>query len=337
MAERRATQVRLTDVASRAGVSLATVSRSLTGTPGVSEAVAERVRAVAADMGYVVNQHARSLAGGGSTAVGLLVSNIGDPYFSEIARGVIEVAADAGRTVQIAQATDDESVLAQVRLLRVQRVGAILLAGSGREPATDARVDAELVGFARDGGRVAVVGRHTLAVDAILPDNVEAGRALGRHLASLGHARVGVVAGPADLTVVTDRLTGVRDELGGRITRVEHAEFGRAGGVAAAHRILDSGTPVTAIVALNDLMAIGVLAVLRDRGIDVPGEMSVVGCDDIDVAGDLSPALTTVRLPMAEIGAGAMRLLLAAEADEARVERTSHELILRASSAPPAS
>ncbi|MCU1527894.1 MAG: LacI family transcriptional regulator, partial [Frondihabitans sp.] len=307
--------VRLTDVAERAGVSLATVSRSLTGTPGVSAAVAERVREVAASMGYVVNVHARSLAGGASTSVGLIVSNIVDPYFGEIARGVIDKAGGAGRTVQVSHAADEAALVSQLRLLRLERVGAIVLAGSGHvDPSLDAAADAELREFVLGGGRLAVIGRHHLEADAVLPDNVAAGRTVGRHLLELGHDRVVVLAGPAELTVVADRVAGLRDVLGTRILRVDHHEFSRAGGVAGTRRLLevrggDASAP-TAIVATNDLMALGVLAELRSAGIDVPGRFSVVGFDDIDVAADLSPALTTVRVPMAEIGAAAMALLL---------------------------
>lgn len=331
MAE-RGTTIRLADVAERAGVSLATASRSLTGTAGVSLKLAEHVREVATSMGYVANMHARSLAGGGETSIGLIVTEIGDPYFAEIASGVIGVAAEHQRMVQIGQAPDPATVLAQIRLLRAYRVGAIVLAGSGHvDPAVDAAADAELAAFEASGGRVAVVGRHHVAADAVLLDNVAAGRSIARHLLDLGHRRIALIAGPATLNTVADRLAGLREVLGDTVVSVTHHDFSRSGGAAGAAELLDIHPEVTAIVALSDVMAIGVLATLREQGIGVPSMVSVAGFDDIPVAADVSPALTTARLPMAEIGAAALRLTTLGPAVRPRRKSSGHELIVRES------
>ncbi|MET4781685.1 LacI family DNA-binding transcriptional regulator [Glaciihabitans sp. UYNi722] len=332
----RGTTIRLADVAERAGVSLATASRSLTGTRGVSVTLAEHVREVATSMGYVTNMHARSLAGGGESSIGLIVSEIGDPYFAEIASGVIGVAAEHQRMVQISHAADPAAVLAQIRLLRAYRVGAIVLAGSGHiDPTMDAAADAELAAFQASGGRVAVVGRHHIAADAVLPDNVAAGRSIGQHLLELGHRRVALVAGPATLNTVADRLAGLREVLGDAVVSVSHQAFSRAGGTTGAAELLALNRNVTAIVGLSDVMAIGVLATLRERGIRVPEDVSVAGFDDISVAADLSPALTTARLPMAEIGTAALRLTMLDPASRPRRKAFSHELIVRESTGPP--
>lgn len=342
MSVKRVGTLRLKDVADAAGVSIATASRSLSGAPGVSETVAERVREVAASLGYVANVHARSLAGGASRSVGLVVHEIGDPYFSEIASGLLRVGAREGLTVQICHTgRDPERELAELRMLIANRVGAIVIAGSGLvDPALQAPAKAELQAFRRLGGRVAVIGRHHLGVDAVLPDNVEGARSVARHLLDLGHRRVAVATGSRQLTTVADRITGVEKAfadagLDFADVPVVEADFTRAGGRAAAEQVLAEQPGITAVLALNDDMAIGVLSALRARGISVPGQVSVTGFDDVAVAGDLAPSLTTVRLPMSEMGEQAMLLALKEPGSRPRRRPVGAELVVRDSSGPP--
>ena len=330
------TTLRLQDVAEAAGVSIATASRSLSGAAGVSETVAERVREVAREMGYVANVHARSLAGGSSRTVGMVVHEIGDPYFSEIASGVLRVGAREGLTVQICHTgRDPQQELAQLRMLIANRVGAIIVAGSGFvDPAMQAAARADLQAFRKAGGRVAVIGRHHLGADAVLPDNVEGARAVAGHLLDLGHRRIAVATGSRALTTVADRLAGVEAafEAAGldfSAVPVVEAEFTRSGGKEAAEKILAEHPDVTAVLALNDDMAIGVLSVLRSRGIAVPGQVSVTGFDDVAVAGDLAPSLTTVRLPMAEMGEQALLLALKEPGTRPRRRHVGAELVVR--------
>ncbi|MFD2795722.1 LacI family DNA-binding transcriptional regulator [Promicromonospora vindobonensis] len=333
--------LRLIDVADQAGVSIATASRALSGAAGVSEALAERVRTVAADLGYVANVHARSLASGASPGVGLVVHEIGDPYFAEIASGVLEVASTHGRMVQICHTGRDPfTEVAQLRALVNARVGIIVVAGSGHlDRDIQARMKGEVQGFEAAGGRVAVIGRHPqLGVDAVVPANVEGGRAIAEHLLRLGHRRIGVTAGARGLATMADRLAGVEQALGAygltlRDLPVVEAEFTLDGGKEAARRILDEHPDVTAILALNDDMAVGVLSVLGERGIAVPGDVSVTGFDDVSVAGHLSPALTTVHLPMKEMGRQALELALLPRAARARRRTAEQQLMVRASTA----
>ncbi|MEV4539708.1 LacI family DNA-binding transcriptional regulator [Asanoa sp. NPDC049518] len=330
------------DVAEAAGVSLATASRSLTGRDGVSEEVAARVRQVAASLGYVVNPYARTLAGGASSSVGLVVHQVDDPYFSEIAGGVIQVAGEQGLMVQICHSgRDPHYELRQIRHLIAQRVGVIIIAGSGYDdPRTEAATRAELTAFQSLGGRVAVIGRHALGVDAVLPDNEAGGYALGAHLLSLGHRRLAVAAGTGGLTTVTDRMAGVLRALrslglDASSLPVVHTDFTREGGCRAAEEILRDHPDTTGIIALNDAMAMGVLSVLRGLKISVPRKMSVVGFDDVSVAADLAPALTTVRLPMTDMGRMALELALKPPSARARRRSTGHTLVVRDSTAPP--
>jgi LacI family transcriptional regulator len=340
--QRRRNAPRLLDVAQKAGVSLATASRSLSGSEGVSRAVAEEVRAVAEQMGYVANQHARTLAGGTTSVAGLLVYEVGDPYFAEIANGVVGVAAERGWSVQIGHTERRSSAEAvQLRLMRAHRVGVIVMAGSGYVDASMEQETArELTAFEESGGRVAVIGRHHVRADAVLPDNTGGGRSIAEHLLALGHRHLAVAAGPEHLTTIVDRVAGIRDAvksagLDPTAVPVVHAPFTREGGRDAIRRILDAHPATTAVLALNDAMATGVVSVLRERGISVPAEMSVTGFDDIQVAQDLAPALTTVRLPMSRMGAVALELALRPPASRPRRRALGHELVVRDSTARP--
>lgn len=328
---------RLIDVAEAAGVSLASASRAMSGGSGISPEVAAHVRSVALQLRYEPNMHARGLAGGLVPTIGLVVHEIGDPYFADIASGVIRSATAENRSVQIAQAErTPRSELAQVRALLRQRVGAIIIAGSGyADPALEEEMAETLADFTAVGGRVAVIGRHHMPVDAVLPDNHRAGVSVGRHLADLGHHRIGVVAGPLELNTVSDRIDGLREgtrDSAVELTVVSQA-FTREGGIAGARELLDRD--LTAIVGLNDAMAIGILGELRQHGIRVPEDISVVGFDDIAVAADVAPGLTTARIPMFDMGQHAVSLILRPASEDARTITTAHELIVRQSSGPP--
>lgn len=334
------TEPRLVDVARLAGVSIATASRTLSGARAVTPELGRRVLEAADALAYTVNPHARSLAGGLSAVIGLMVYEIDDPYFAEIAGGVVAVAAQHGWSVQVShQERTPASDLAGARLLRGQRVGAIVIAGSGyRDAAMNTMLNAELEAFAASGGRLVAIGHRDLDCHAVLPDNVGAARVATEHLVALGHRRIGVVAGPERMTTVQDRSRGVREaaEAASIVDLAwEHAAFTRDGGRAATTRLLEDRPDLTAVVALNDTMAVGALSVLRERGISVPHTVSVTGIDDIQVAQDLAPALTTVRLPMASMGRQAAALALQAGRTPATVVEVAHELVVRASTAPP--
>jgi len=184
-----------------------------------------------------------------------------------------------------------------------------------------------------------VIGRHHLGADAVLPANQAGGRALASHLLELGHRRLAVATGSRSLTTVADRLAGVEEAFTAaglsfaRVPVVEGA-FTREGGKRVAEEILAHHPEVTAVLALNDDMAIGVLSVLRDRGISVPSRMSVAGFDDVAVAGDLAPSLTTVRLPMVDMGEQALLMALREPSARPRRRTAECELVVRDSTGP---
>lgn len=335
----------LADVARRAGVSPATVSRIINGSSKpVTEALRTRVLAAVEELQYVPNAHAQSLARAQRNTVGVIVHNVSDPYFAEITSGLWRVATEHGRLVIICNTyRDPRRELEYVELLRAQQVAAIILTGSGYHDAAFTKaLDAKLKVYEDSGGRVAVIGRHEHSSDAVIPANEMGGYLLGRELYELGHRRIGVVAGPRQLTTTTDRVAGVRRatrEYGANLPsrRIVYADFDRDSGAAAAAALLDAEPDLTAIAALNDVMAIGALNMLRARGVAVPGQISVVGFDDMPIAQDVVPALTTVRLPLADIGARAMELALDPTFNGApRVEEVPAVLVRRDSVATPA-
>ncbi|RIV37453.1 LacI family DNA-binding transcriptional regulator [Micromonospora radicis] len=332
----------LSDVARRAGVSPATASRVINGSSKpVTDELRERVLRAVADLQYVPNAHAQLLARSHRGAVGVIVHDVSDPYFSEITRGLQRVATDRGRLLMICNSyRDPERELEYVELLRGQQVAAIILAGSGyHDPDFTRLLNGKLAAYEATGGRVAVIGRHEHSGDAVMPDNRAGARLLGEEIRRLGHERVGVVAGPKMLTTTTDRLTGLREAFAAHHRelpehRIRYAAFDRDTGAAATASLLDAEPELTAIAALNDSMAIGALSLLRSRGIAVPGQVSVFGFDDMPMARDVTPALTTVRLPLVELGTRAMALALDAGSAKPRVESLAAELVRRDSSAP---
>jgi LacI family transcriptional regulator len=343
--------VTLSLVAQRAGVSLATASRVLHGSGGraVGDELKARVFAAAEELRYVSNGPAQALARATTSVVGLVVHDVADPYFSAIAAGAMRVARAHDLMVMVAATFRDPGLeLEYLARLRAQRARAVLLAGSGfTDPGFAERLAGEIGVFRQQGGRVALIGEHGVAADTVLPDHRGGAAAAARHLWELGHRRIGVVAGPRELATVAQRLAGVREtlaELGGSLDdeRVVEADFTRAGGRAAALDLIRRQPELTAVLALNDAMAAGVLAALREElGLAVPGRVSVVGFDDLPLAADLHPALTTVRLPLEEMGERAMRLILEereprddfATVDGTRGVPVPAQLVVRASTA----
>lgn len=326
--------IRLVDVAEAAGVSLATASRALAGRYGVSAETIAHVTEVAERVGYQPNAHARALAGGTADIVGLVVHDVSDPYFAEISRGLVQAAEARDLMALISQSSrDPDEELSRIRRLRANQVGAIVLAGSGYvDPTVEAQTAEELRSFGSSGGRAIVIGRHHLPVDAVLPDNHGAGAAVAEHLLDLGHRRIGVVSGPESLTTVADRLAGIQQvmhDAGLADPAIAHADFTRNGGGEAARALWDAHPEVTAVIALNDVMAIGALSTLHALGVTVPDDVAVAGIDDIPIASDVRPALTTFRLPMVRMGELALELALRDPAARPRRRRVGGELVVR--------
>ena len=308
----------LADVARRAGVSTATASRIINNSPKpVAEALRERVMAAVAELQFVPNAHAQQLARADRSAVGVIVHDVSDPYFAEITRGLQRVATDHGRLVIICNSyRDPERELAYVELLHAHQVAAIVLAGSGYHDApVTAKLESRLRIYEQTGGRVAVIGRHEHAGDAIVPANEHGGYLAGDALYRLGHTAIGVIAGPRHLTTTTDRLAGLRRaarEHGRRLVDQAHRvrrlrPQRRRGRRRRAPRQQPGPDRDRRAQRLDGDRRAGVPAHARHRRARRRQHHRLRRHADL---GDVTPALSTVRLPLVDIGARAHTIAL---------------------------
>ncbi|KQQ05546.1 MULTISPECIES: LacI family DNA-binding transcriptional regulator [unclassified Rathayibacter] len=320
----RTAAVTLHDVARESGVSLATASRALNGSARkVNDAYRARVVAAATKLGYSTNLSAQAVAKGTTSTVALLVSDIADPYFSSIASGVLAAAEAAGLVVTIGVTRRDPlRELELVRTLRGGRPRVMVLAGSrfDDESSRDALV-AELEAFERSGGRVVMLSQRSLPFPTVQLDNRAGARDLAVELVALGYRRFAIVHGPASLLTSADRMQGFTDGLAAHGVSVDPAlvvetAFTRDGGHAATLRLLDEhADDIDLIFAVNDVMAIGASSALRSRGVEPGADIGVAGFDDIPTLRDVSPAITTVAVPLTEIGSRAIAMALDDDAD----------------------
>jgi LacI family transcriptional regulator len=327
------------DIAALAGVSVATVSRVLNGRPDVSSATRDVVLQHIRERGYVTSRSARALAGGRTGLIGLTVPYMVDNYFAQILTGATEAAyeRDARLVVCPTRFEHDREVSLLTRLMHGTTDGALLILPS--------ETPAELTALQRQGYPFVVVDPATPLDDAIpvvAAANWTGGKTATAHLIALGHRRIGVITGRRNEIASRDRLAGYHSallavELAADPALLVESDFSIDGGWRAARRLLARHQPPTAIFAFNDNMAVGALRAARELGLDVPGRLSVVGFDDVENASLVTPALTTVRQPLQEMGRVATgilyRLIDDQPLDVTRIE-LSTRLVVRASTAP---
>jgi LacI family transcriptional regulator len=337
----------LADVAKRAAVSPATVSRVLNGNYPVAATTRQRVLQALHELDYVVNGPARALAVATSEVIGVIVNDVSDPFFGVQARGVQREAAHIDLLAVICNTGGSPAEeLKYIRMLLRQRVRGIVLTGGGREDPDHQAATARLVRQATAAGTTVVFCGRPLPPGVELPrvafDNGGGAHALTRYVVSLGHERIAYVAGPPGNSTTTARLDGHRTALAEHgIAPAEspiiHGDFSRNSGFEAALELLDTRPGVTAVLAGNDLMAFGVIAALRRHGVAVPGQVSVAGFDDLPAAVDVVPALTTVRVPLERGARKAGRMAAGLEPPDAASGWIAVELLVRDSVARPGS
>jgi DNA-binding LacI/PurR family transcriptional regulator len=305
----------LEDVAARAGVSRATVSRVVNGSPQVSEAVRQAVEATVDEMGYAPNRAARSLAGHRSETVAMVVSEpsvrlFADPFFAGTILGITSaLGATRYQLVLMMTQSDADRDRAERHLLRGGADGALVLS---------ARADDPLAGRLAAAGIAAVVaGRPPDGADVgyVDADNAGGAHQAVTHLVARGCRVVATVAGPADMVPGADRRTGWEKALAdaGRHpdeALVAEGDFTRAGGAAATRALLGRRPDLDGLFVASDLMAMGALDALRAAGRRVPDDVALVGFDDTELARSADPPLTTVRQPIEQLGTTMARLLL---------------------------
>jgi LacI family transcriptional regulator len=300
----------LHDVARAAGVSIATVSATINQTAYVSPALQERVRNAIAAVGYHPDAIARSLRTRTTKTLGLIISDIANPFFTSVIRGIEDVTNARGYTLVLCN-TDErlEKERAYVDLLRSRRVDGVIMAPVGG-PDDYAGFDAVMA------APVVFIDRQVPArADAVVTDNVQGARDVVRHLLGLGHRRVGVIAGLPKISTSLERLAGYEralEEVGLRpdpaIVKVGYSRL--EGGYRAAHELLAQAARPTAIFATNNLMTLGLMRAIAEGGLRCPEDISVACFDDFEWAAVFHPRLTTVAQPTYEMGAKAAGLLL---------------------------
>lgn len=304
----------LEEVALRAGVSRATVSRVVNGSPRVAPHLRAAVDKAVAELGYVPNQAARTLMTSRTDTVALVASEpdarvFGDPFFSGIVRGVSQELASTGLQLLLMMAQTHDDLARIERYLLSRHVDGVLVISEHGDDALPARL-------AGVGIPVVIGGRPLRSMPVISyvdNDNAAGARMAAELLVESGRSRIATVAGPLDMSAGVDRLRGFKRGLGRafRAARVEHGDFTQAGGVAAAARLFGRVPDVDAVFVASDLMALGAMAQLRASGRRVPDDVAVVGFDDIAAAALSDPPLTTLRQRTVDQGRLMVRLLLA--------------------------
>jgi LacI family transcriptional regulator len=333
----------LEEVARAAGVSLATASRALNGsTRKVNPEYRERVLAAARTLNYSPNLAAQAVAKGGTSTVALLVADISDPYFSSIASGVMSAAEDRGLFVTIGS-TERRSAreTALLKVLRGQRPRSIILVGSRWvSQEADRELVEELMAFERGGGKVTLVSQPDLPFRTVEIRNREGAAALATELVRRGYRSAAVLTGPPDLITGRDRTSGFADTFAQHGHPIDDrwlvpGDFTRDGGFLGASELLRRGLDgIDVIFAVNDVMAVGAMAYLRSTGVRLPEDVAIAGFDDIPGLRDVTPALTTVSLPLELIGRTAVELALGSD-DDGQTRVPIHGVPVLRESTPP--
>jgi LacI family transcriptional regulator, galactose operon repressor len=317
------------DVARRAGVSVSTVSHVLNRTRFVSDELRERVLAAMDELEFEPNAAARMLSLKRSNTLGLIVSDIRNPFFASVARGVEDVAQERGYTVVLCNS--DETLVREAACLKAlqnRQVDGVLLASAGV-------ADEYVARLVQAGYPIVLVDRDLpdLEISAVVLDNKGAAYSAVRHLIERGHRRIGMLSGRDSITTTTERIAGYEHAL--RESGIDpdpalviSGQSTSEGGTAATHALLDVAPRPTAIFSGNNLMSIGALHAISSRGLNVPQDIALVGFDDFPFpwADAFRPHLTTVAQPTYELGRQAAELLV--DVLNGRSQSAPHRIVL---------
>jgi DNA-binding LacI/PurR family transcriptional regulator len=330
----------LHDIAHSAGVSVSTVSRYLNGQLPLKPDTESRVLAAMDELGYGRGRRASRAVPARGGAIGLVVPQIGNTYFGRIADAVVTAAERAGHPVLLVSTLNhSRKQLEYVDLLASKDVAGLVYAGNYSS-------NSALANLIAAGTPVVVIDEALVdapPVDTVLVDDYAGAYQAVTYLASLGHERIALVTGPATLTSVTERTRGYVDALGKAGIPIDRqvrlaGTFSEDFGVGALSHLLSADEPPTAVFAASDTIALGMLTSAKTLGLSIPGELSIVGFDDVPAAGIVSPRLTTVRTPVDKMAAAAVSMLLERLDDPSREVHTSVTpvaLVVGESTAPP--
>lgn len=324
-------KTRIGDVARRAGVSVGTVSNVLNRPQIVAEETRQAVHDAIQVLGFVPNASARQLREGASRAAGVLVLDIANPFFMEMARGIEDRLVVDGLTMVLSSSdADPERERRVLGQFAQQRLRGVLLVPSRRTVENLPILTAQ-------GTRVVFLDHKPRRqdFDAVVTDDAAGARTAVEHLLGLGHEHIGFINGSSALQQCRERRTGVRRAIrgtGARLVELEVEELNAAGGQEAMGRLLAAHPEITAVFCVNDLVALGALRHAREHTIAVPDRLSVIGYDDVTFAGELAVPLSSVRQPTYQLGWQAADLLLTSAAPRQIVFQP--ELIVRSSTGP---
>jgi LacI family transcriptional regulator, repressor for deo operon, udp, cdd, tsx, nupC, and nupG len=318
------------DVARESGVAPSTVSRTFSRPGRVNAETAERIREAAARLGYRTSPPARALSTGRSSMVALVIPDVTNPVYFDITRGAEDAAAEAGYTLLLADFRESGRLEREAIDRAVPAVEGLVLGGP--------RISDSALRMAAKQRPTVVLNRAVTDIPSVVIDNPQGMRRVAEHLGALGHATLTYLAGPAASWADGMRWQSLREaclELDLRVRRLGPYPPTTAGGTAAADDLRRN--PSTAVVAYNDLMAIGLMHELQRLGGSVPREVSIVGFDNIFGSDFCTPALTTVAAPLRELGAAGVRRLLSqlggGPVRTGRPEVLPVQLVVRASTA----
>lgn len=300
----------ITAVAKRARVSTATVSRVMNGTANVSPETAERVREAVAALNFYPDINARALGSGRSGLYGLIISDITNPYFPELVKAFEDIAVEHGQDVLIANTDYDPKRMETcvIRMLQRKVDGVAIMTSEMEERFMRTFSQRQIPMIFMDTG-TAVKGASTVNVDYA----AGVGQAM-QHLFSLGHKQIGFISGPLALNSARARAEAFQKALREhglpiQANWMQEGDHRVEGGHQAMKRILKSGALPTAVMGSNDLTAIGAMGAIHESGLQIPGDISVIGFDDIELSAYTLPALTTLHVPRRELAATAFRSL----------------------------
>lgn len=337
--------VTVKDIAKKAGVSHSTVSRALHSHPLISDETRERIQQIAVDMGYLPSAAARTLKTNRSHVLGVVLTSIDDPFFSEILEGMEEVIQSSGYSLFIAAAHRDPRREREIVEAMVEhRADGVIICSTSFSEEWSRQ-------FLQSGVPIVVVNNQ--AVEdfrySIYHDDIDGMRQVTRHLIELGHEKIAYMGNSASGRTTMDRLTGFREEMksAGLSIPAEYIHEASGGGTkdgeSAAKYFINLAERPTALVCYNDLMAIGVMKALRQAGVCIPRDISITGFDNIIFSAYTNPPLTTLDQPKRFIGAEAARLLLELldtplseqSQNHQNVRSLQGQLLVRESTAPP--
>ena len=353
MGQRKSGHVTLLDIARASGFSVSTVSIVLSEAPlsqNVAATTREHIRTIARQLGYHPDAYARSLRRRSTQTIGVLAFDLSDPFCTPIMRGIQGSLRAAGYLPLIVDAQAQRKLFdSSLHMILERRTDGMIVIASWVFEETNLLGDVK-----KNNVPVVIIGRDLVArgIDSVLVDNETGGEIAARHLKGLGHGRIAVIRGPQEMVDSAPRWVGIQ-----RVAATEGLEIdpqlvfelpgladpasGFEGGVSMAKKMLKSGRPFTAVIAFDDLTALGVVRGFAEAGLRVPEHISVMGFDDVLPAEVATPSITTIRQPLKEMGCEAAERVLqvirrgVGKSEKARLYKSRPELVARMSTAPP--